>query len=119
MRFSNFFVYVACVDFGWLDVTVYMTYLAAGRGTIMIPLILLFIMTMQGSQVMNSYTLVWWEAKYVHFPPSISMTISSAQHMESTHFILPNYLRMPRNWTGDIHVFSVLLLVSSEDGISS
>ena len=52
---------------------VYLTYFTAGRGLVTIPLIILFMILMQTSQVMNSYTLVWWEAKYVESlfgPPS-------------------------------------------------
>lgn len=45
--------------------TVYWTYLIAGRGSITGPLLLLAIVMMQGSQLMNSYTLVWWQAKSV------------------------------------------------------
>ena len=58
--------------------TVYWAYFIAGRGFITLPLILLFIILMQTSQIMNSYTLVWWEAKYgdshifVIFPFTIS-----------------------------------------------
>jgi ATP-binding cassette, subfamily C (CFTR/MRP), member 1 len=44
---------------------VYMTYLTAGRGQYTVPFIILFMLLMQGSQIMNSYTLVWWEVKYV------------------------------------------------------
>ncbi|RDB26210.1 Multidrug resistance-associated protein 1 [Hypsizygus marmoreus] len=41
---------------------VYWTYLAAGRGYITGPFLLLAIILMQGSQIINSYTLVWWQA---------------------------------------------------------
>ncbi|KAF5393181.1 hypothetical protein D9757_001344 [Collybiopsis confluens] len=42
--------------------TVYWSYLRAGRGFITIPLIVLTIIFMQGSQIVNAYTLVWWQA---------------------------------------------------------
>lgn len=45
---------------------VYGTYLAAGRGRLMMPLMITAMILMQTSQVLNSYTLVWWEAKYVN-----------------------------------------------------
>lgn len=51
------------VDFSaGLGFAVHLAYLDAGRGAVMLPLILLFIMMMQASQVMNSYTLVLWRA---------------------------------------------------------
>ncbi|KAL4079849.1 P-loop containing nucleoside triphosphate hydrolase protein [Scleroderma yunnanense] len=49
---------------------VYWAYLVAGRGAVTVPLILLFIMMMQATQVMNSYTLVWWQANTWHRPIS-------------------------------------------------
>ena len=48
---------------GWLGAVVYLAYFVAGRGAVMIPLIFLSMITMQASQVMNSYVLVWWQAK--------------------------------------------------------
>lgn len=44
---------------------VYGQYLIAGRGYITLPLMMIAMFLMQGSQIMNSYTLVWWESKYV------------------------------------------------------
>ncbi|KAF8071690.1 ABC protein [Lyophyllum atratum] len=41
---------------------VYWTYLVAGRGYVTGPFLLLAILLMQGSQIMNSYTLVWWQS---------------------------------------------------------
>lgn len=46
------------------DPAVYWTYLKAGRGYLAIPLIVASIVLMQSSQILNSYTLVWWQAKY-------------------------------------------------------
>lgn len=43
----------------------YWTYLVAGRASITGPLVILFMLAMQGSQILNSYTLVWWETKSV------------------------------------------------------
>jgi hypothetical protein len=54
-----------CVLFLTEFVTVYKTYFAAGRGAVTVPLILLAMILMQGSQVLNSYMLVWWEGKWV------------------------------------------------------
>lgn len=47
---------------GSISRKVYLAYLVAGRGALMLPLILLSVVMMQASQVMNSYTLVWWQA---------------------------------------------------------
>ncbi|KAJ3794573.1 ABC protein [Lentinula aff. detonsa] len=47
---------------GSLSWAVYKTYLRAGLGWFTIPFIVLSILLMQGSQIVNSYTLVWWEA---------------------------------------------------------
>ncbi|KAH9929982.1 P-loop containing nucleoside triphosphate hydrolase protein [Fomitopsis serialis] len=40
---------------------IYGEYLKAGRGWITGPVVLLFIILMQGCTIMNSYTLIWWE----------------------------------------------------------
>ena len=42
---------------------VYKSYILAGKGYFTIPLLLLAVALMQGSQITSSYTLVWWEAK--------------------------------------------------------
>ncbi|KAF5371833.1 hypothetical protein D9615_009539 [Tricholomella constricta] len=47
---------------------VYWTYLVAGRGYITGPFLLLAIILMQGSQIMNSYTLVWWQSNAFYQP---------------------------------------------------
>lgn len=44
-------------------ILVYGSYLKAGKGWITFPLVLATSLLMQASQVLNSYTLVWWEAK--------------------------------------------------------
>ncbi|PCH42435.1 nucleoside triphosphate hydrolase protein [Wolfiporia cocos MD-104 SS10] len=41
---------------------VYGEYMKAGKGFITVPLVLLFMVLMQGSTIMNTYTLIWWEA---------------------------------------------------------
>lgn len=45
--------------------TVYGSYLSAGRGYVTVPFLVLVILVMQGSQILNSYTLVWWQAESV------------------------------------------------------
>ncbi|KAF5370179.1 hypothetical protein D9757_010634 [Collybiopsis confluens] len=53
---------------GSLSLAVYKTYLSAGLGWLTIPSIALSILLMQGSQIVNSYTLVWWEgSKYLAY----------------------------------------------------
>ncbi|KAG1733609.1 ABC protein [Suillus paluster] len=49
---------------------VYWTYLVAGRGSITGPLVLFFMLAMQASQILNSYTLVWWESNKFDRPNS-------------------------------------------------
>ncbi|KAF9074671.1 ABC protein [Rhodocollybia butyracea] len=47
---------------GSLSLAVYKTYLGAGLGWVTVPAIILSVLLAQGSQIVNSYTLVWWEA---------------------------------------------------------
>ena len=42
---------------------VYGAYIAAGKGWVTMPLIIIFMLLMQASQILNSYALVWWEDK--------------------------------------------------------
>ena len=48
---------------------VYMEYIRAGKGYIIIPLLVLSVALLQGAQVMSSYWLVYWQEMYV-FPCS-------------------------------------------------
>ena len=43
--------------------SIYKAYFSAGRGYITAPLLVLALVLMQGSQIISSYTLVWWQAK--------------------------------------------------------
>ncbi|KAJ3483697.1 hypothetical protein NLI96_g6138 [Meripilus lineatus] len=49
---------------------VYAAYLQAGRGLLTAPLLLAFMVLMQTSQILNSYTLVWWQANFWERPNS-------------------------------------------------
>ncbi|CCM01415.1 uncharacterized protein FIBRA_03466 [Fibroporia radiculosa] len=49
----------------------YGEYLKAGKGFITFPLLLLLIAFMQGCTIMNSYTLIWWEANRWDKPNSV------------------------------------------------
>ncbi|GLB40166.1 putative ABC protein [Lyophyllum shimeji] len=53
---------------GSVSWNVYWTFLVAGRGYVTVPLLLLAILLMQGSQIMSSYTLVWWQANALKRP---------------------------------------------------
>ncbi|EED80008.1 predicted protein [Postia placenta Mad-698-R] len=50
---------------------VYGDYLKAGRGYITFPTLLILIVFMQGCTIMNSYTLIWWEANRWDSPNSV------------------------------------------------
>ncbi|KAJ8487815.1 hypothetical protein ONZ45_g14189 [Pleurotus djamor] len=54
---------------------VYWTYLKSGRGCITAPLVVLAIVLMQSSQIINSYTLVWWQADTFNRPFSFYQTL--------------------------------------------
>ena len=47
---------------------IYSGYLAAGRGYIMVPLLLLSLVLLQGAQVMSSYWLVYWQERKFNQP---------------------------------------------------
>lgn len=67
---------------------VYGAYMEAGRAYFTVPFIVCFMVLMQGSQIVNSYTLVWWQAKYVPCSlPRISLTSLSVLSIVQTRFI--------------------------------
>ncbi|KAL0065277.1 hypothetical protein AAF712_007789 [Marasmius tenuissimus] len=45
---------------GW---KVYRTYLKAGRAYITVPLLVASALLMQGSQIVSTYSLIWWQAE--------------------------------------------------------
>ncbi|KAJ8072221.1 hypothetical protein PM082_015779 [Marasmius tenuissimus] len=51
---------------GW---KVYRTYLKAGRAYITVPLLVVSALLMQGSQIVSTYSLIWWQADTFHRPP--------------------------------------------------
>ncbi|KAI4517938.1 P-loop containing nucleoside triphosphate hydrolase protein [Schizophyllum commune Loenen D] len=51
---------------GSVSTQVYKEYLKAGKGWVTVPLIFVTMALMQGFQVMNNYTLVWWQADSFH-----------------------------------------------------
>lgn len=52
---------------GAVSKEVYVEYLRAGKGYIILPVLFLSVTLMQGAQVMSSYWLVYWQERYV--PP--------------------------------------------------
>ncbi|TFK49597.1 ABC protein [Heliocybe sulcata] len=54
---------------------VYLQYLKAGRGWFTAIPVILFAVLMQASQVLNSYTLVWWQADTFNRPTSFYQII--------------------------------------------
>jgi ABC-type multidrug transport system ATPase subunit len=46
---------------GAIEWDVYGSYIRAGRGEIVVPLLILSIVLMQGTTVLSSYWLVWWQ----------------------------------------------------------
>ena len=77
---------------------VYMEYIRAGKGYIIIPLLVLSVALLQGAQVMSSYWLVYWQEMYVLSLRSfmIPMTDVSLQEMAVWSWILHGHLRRPR-----------------------
>ncbi|KAI0806352.1 ABC protein [Irpex lacteus] len=50
---------------GW---NVYGAYFSAGKASLTVPFVVIFLLLMQGSSIMNSYTLVWWQANTFNRP---------------------------------------------------
>ena len=53
---------------GAVTCEVYRGYLAAGRGCIMVPVLLLSFMPLQDARVMSSYWLVYWQERKFNQP---------------------------------------------------
>ncbi|PVF97426.1 ABC protein [Serendipita vermifera] len=52
---------------GSISTGVYRVYLAACLGWVTVPVVVVMAILMQGSQVLNNYTLVWWEQDDFHW----------------------------------------------------
>lgn len=50
-------------NIGAISLDVYKAYLSAGNGKIIAPLIILSLVLLQGSNVMSSYWLVYWQER--------------------------------------------------------
>lgn len=62
---AYFFDYSRRSHYSHSSVVVYMTYLKAGNGWVILPTIVLSGVLMQAAQVMNSYWLIWWQNELV------------------------------------------------------
>lgn len=54
---------------------VYATYIKAGRGQVVVPLLIICLVLMQGSSVMSSYWLVYWQNRSFNIPQGAYMAI--------------------------------------------
>ncbi|KAF8972123.1 hypothetical protein BDZ97DRAFT_1913365 [Flammula alnicola] len=60
---------------GSISGKVYKAYFLAGRGFITAPLLVFSILMLQGSQIISSYSLVWWQANSFHRPFSFYQSL--------------------------------------------
>ncbi|KAH7925482.1 ABC protein [Leucogyrophana mollusca] len=60
---------------GSVSLDVYWSYLAAAKGSVTAPLVIFIMLIWQTSQILNSYTLVWWEANTWDQPNSFYQTL--------------------------------------------
>ncbi|KAG8899627.1 hypothetical protein FRB99_006523 [Tulasnella sp. 403] len=63
---------------GSIDNSVYYSYLKAGKGFWVVPLILLCGLLMQGAAILNSYWLIWWQTNSFHQSMGWYMAIYAA-----------------------------------------
>ena len=57
---------------GAIEWDVYKSYMNAGKGEVVVPLLLLSLVLIQAATVLSSYWLVWWQERYVFHIPSHS-----------------------------------------------
>ncbi len=78
---------------GAVSAAVYKRYLKAGKGSIILPLLILSLAFMQGTQVMSSYWLVYWQERLV-FILWIAYCITEVflQKMASSGWLLCEFL---------------------------
>ncbi|KAI0370390.1 ABC protein [Pilatotrama ljubarskyi] len=67
---------------------VYGDYLKAARATFTGPILILCMLAMQGSQIMNNYTLIWWQANTWHRPNSFYQTLYACLGISQALFTL-------------------------------
>ena len=51
---------------------VYKAYVKAAKGEIVVPMLVLSSLLMQGTMIIGSYWLVWWQEMYVNLPSQVS-----------------------------------------------
>jgi hypothetical protein len=69
-------------NIGAVNWKVYKSYLAAGNGYILVPILLLSLVLVQGAQVMSSYWLVFWQNNSSTNPLDSTYAISSLLFLE-------------------------------------
>ncbi|KAI0694596.1 ABC protein [Cytidiella melzeri] len=67
---------------------VYGAYFSAGRASLTVPFLIVFLFLMQGSQIMNSYTLVWWQANTFNRPNSFYQILYGCMGVSQSFFTL-------------------------------
>ncbi|KAI0091325.1 ABC protein [Irpex rosettiformis] len=70
---------------GW---KVYGAYFMAGKASITVPFLIVFLLLMQGSSIMNSYTLVWWQANTFDRPNSFYQILYGCMGVSQAIFTL-------------------------------
>ncbi|KAK0189837.1 ABC protein [Armillaria mellea] len=73
---------------GSLPWAVYRSYFAAGGGYITLSLVALAVILMQGSQILNSYTLIWWQTNAFHRPFSFYQVLYAGLSLSQALFAL-------------------------------
>ncbi|PPR03680.1 hypothetical protein CVT24_007801 [Panaeolus cyanescens] len=63
---------------GSISNTVYRSYMKAGKAALTLPFLLIAMVMMQGSQILSSYTLVWWQANFFNRPFSFYQILYAA-----------------------------------------
>ncbi|KAI5124178.1 hypothetical protein M0805_000983 [Coniferiporia weirii] len=63
---------------GAVSKEVYATYIKAGKGRVVLPLLILCLVLTQGSSVMSSYWLVYWQDKQFDIPQGAYMAVYAA-----------------------------------------
>lgn len=75
---------------------IYKQYFAAGRGSVLVPLLALMICLSQVATVLCSYALIWWQgASQILFPlPRRSTDVVVASYFSEDHFKKSNGMYM-------------------------
>ncbi|SJL08922.1 related to YOR1-ABC transporter [Armillaria ostoyae] len=81
--------------------TVYRSYLTAGGGYIVVSFVTLAVMLMQGSQILSSYTLIWWQANAFHCPFSFYQVLYAGLGLSQALFTMLLNLHKDALW----HIF--------------